>query len=111
MELSILNIFDRLDRQHERVVIQVSEDCNCWPYILIRNNGVRREESKVFIFPNMEVEKGDIITIYTKAGYPQRRKNTNERTEHILYWGEKESIWNMKNSNALLVKIEDYQTL
>ena len=108
MNLEILNILDKADIKHERIVLKANDDCNAWPYILFRNNG-KRNESKPFIFPNMEIGKGDMVTIYTKNGDSEKRKLGNGVTSHVLYWGENGSIWNADNCIALLVKIEDFK--
>ena len=65
MNLEILNILDKADIKHERIVLKANDDCNTWPYILFRNNG-KRNESKPFIFPNMEIGKGDMVTCLYK---------------------------------------------
>lgn len=112
MELEIIDILDKSDLNHERVVLKVNEYCNCWPFIIFRNNGIRAD-SKPFIFPNMNLEKGDIITLYTKNGIERKDRLTNGLKNHILYWGLKNSIWGTDNCVALLIKIEEfnYKTL
>lgn len=107
MEIEILDILDRLDLAHERVVLKVNDDCNCWPFILFRNKGVR-SESRPFIFNNMFVEKGDIITLYSKKGVNRKEKLVNGMTNHVLFWGLNNSIWEKNECIALLVRIEKF---
>ena len=112
MELEIIDILDKRDLSHERVVLKVNKDCNCWPFIIFRNNGIR-QDSRPFIFYNMDVEKGDFITLYTKKGYDQKNNLANGVKNHILFWGLDSSIWGTDNCVALLVKTKefDFKTL
>ena len=32
MNLEILNILDKADIKHERIVLKANDDCNAWPY-------------------------------------------------------------------------------
>lgn len=108
MEIEILEILDKSDLAHERVVFKVNEDCNCWPFILFRNKGVR-SESRPYIFNNIDVEKGDVITLYTKKGDNRKDRLGNGMTNHILYWGLNISIWDCKDCIALLVKTDKFE--
>lgn len=107
MEIGILNILDKKDINAERIVLQVREDCNSWPFILFCNSSNDESNRKSFIFPNMQIYKGDMITIYSKKGTDQRQKISNGNINYILYWKEDCSIWE-KNTTALLVKIADF---
>lgn len=108
MEIEILEILDRSDLAHERVVFKVNEDCNCWPFILFRNKGVR-SESRPYIFNNMDVEKGDVITLYTKNGNYRKDRLVSGMTNHVIYWGLNNSIWGDKSCIALLVKTDKFE--
>lgn len=107
MEIEILEILDKSDLAHERVVFKVNEDCNSWPFILFRNKGARNE-SLPYIFNNMDIEKGDIITLYTKSGDYRKDRLANGIKNHVLFWGLNNSIWGEKNCIALLVKIDKF---
>ena len=112
MELEIIDILDKNDLSHERVVLKVNEDCNCWPFIIFRNNG-KRQDSRPYIFYNMDVEKGDFVTLYTKKGNDTKNNLPNGVKNHMLYWGLECSIWGAENAVALLVKTKefDFKTL
>ena len=85
MEIGILNILDKKDISAERIVLQVREDCNSWAFILFCNTSKDEGCRKSFIFPNMEIHKGDMITIYSKRGTEKKQKISNGNINHILY--------------------------
>lgn len=108
MNISVINIFDRMDISHERVVLLANENCNLWPYILFNNETESDAKRHSFIFPNKDIEKGDYITIYSKKGNPIIQPVTNGRKNHIFYWNSDQSIWN-KGRKALLVETKEYE--
>lgn len=108
MNISVINIFDRMDISHERIVLLANEDCNIWPYILFNNESESDAKRFSFIFPNKEIEKGDFITIYSKKGTPSIQSVMNGRKNHIFYWNSERCIWN-KSRKALLIETQDYQ--
>lgn len=109
MNIEILNVLDKKDLKHERVVLSVKEDCNCWPFIILSNKQTYAGYKAVFVFPNMEVYKGDMITVYTKKGVTQKQKMPNGYVNHILYWGEDASVWNDDMQQILLLEVRDYE--
>ncbi len=108
MDISIINIFDRMDIDHERIVLLANENCNLWPYILFNNETESDAKRFSFIFPNEDIEKGDYITIYSKKGKPNIQKVINGKKNYIYYWESEQSIWN-NNRKALLVKTKEYE--
>lgn len=111
MELKIRNV-DRKDP--ERVILQVDETCNVWPYILFdttydeKGNPTNLNRHS-FIFPNKNVMKGDFIAIYTGKGETKEYRNQGGTTTHVFYWGLDSNVWNNEQDSALLVKVEEYK--
>lgn len=108
MELEILDILDCKDYEHERIVLQVTDNCNCWPFMLFKSQSGSNGTKSAFIFPNLEVQKGDMITIYSKKGKDYKIRLTNGYKNHCLFWGEDNSVWTDSRNAAMLVKIEEY---
>lgn len=111
MDLSIIKV-ER--QQGERIILYVENNCNTWPYILF--DTTYDEEGRVtnlnrhsFIFPNLDVNTGDFIVIYTGNGKNNSFRNKRGTTTHALYWGLDVNIWNSSQDSALLVKVEEYK--
>jgi hypothetical protein len=57
----------------------------------------------IFILPDLVVEKGDFIWLYTKPGVYGTHTNTSGATTHKLYWGVLSHIWNNDGDKAYLI--------
>ncbi len=110
MDLKILEI----QKEKEYVLFRVERDQNLWPYILFdatfdetgQSSNINRHS---FIFPNLNVKRGDFIVLYTcKGKYETFVNKTGSRT-HKLYWGFESNIWNNGCDEALLVKVDDFK--
>lgn len=104
----------RAERQpEERIILRATAYCNTWPYILFDttydNDGrVTNRNRHSFIFPNMDVSKGDFIIIYTGKGEYDRFRNKRGTMTHVLYWGLDTTVWNHQQDSALLVKVDEH---
>ena len=110
MDLKILDI----KKDKEYVLFRAEKDQNLWPYILFDatfdetglSSNINRHS---FIFPNLNVKRGDYIVLYTcKGEYETFVNKTGSRT-HKLYWGFESNIWNHGCDEALLVKVDDFK--
>ena len=110
MDLKILEI----NKENEYVLFRAEKDQNLWPYIIFdatfyetgQSSNINRHS---FIFPNLNVKRGDFIVLYTcKGKYETFVNKTGSRT-HKLYWGFEGNIWNNGCDEALLVKVDDFK--
>lgn len=110
MDLTILEI----SKEKEYVLMRAEKDQNLWPYILFdatfddtgQSSNINRHS---FIFPNLNVNRGDFIVIYTCEGLYEVFDNTAGTRTHKLYWGFGGNIWNNGCDEALLVKVDDFK--
>ena len=114
-------LFVRVDRKpqktNECIVFRMLEDSNLSRYILFDNTydedgNVSNINRHNFIFPNLNVNKGDFIRIYTKKGERNAFSNKSHTTTYELYWGfdEEYTIWNNPSDVAVIIKIESGQS-
>ena len=71
MDLVLRKIADASLADKERVIIKVLKTCNLNRYILFDTtydeNGIRSDKHRhVYVFPNLIVNEGDFIWLYTK---------------------------------------------
>lgn len=115
MDLKLIKIKDaRTD--NERVVLKVLSKCNVNSYILIdttydENGIVSNKHRHLFVFPDLVVEEGDFIWLYTKPGAYATHANTSGTITHNIYWGVNSYIWNNEGDRAYLMHYDDWDSL
>lgn len=111
MDLFVVRV-ERLPE--ERIILKVMQDCNTWPYILFDTTyddegRVTNRNRHSFIFPNLNVSKGDFIVINTSIGAYDKFRNKRGTMTHVLHWGLDSTIWNNQQDSALLVKVDEHK--
>lgn len=114
MELKLIKIKDA-QTEEELVVLKALAKCNINSYILfdttyVEKGIVSNKHRHLFIFPDLVVEEGDYIWLYTKPGIYGTHTNTSGTITHKLYWGIKSSIWNNEGDKAYLIHYDDWVT-
>lgn len=117
MKLNITKIFDPKNYDAERVLLEVTEDCNLHFFIIIDTTyypTTKRISNKLrhtYWFPNQDVLAGDTVALYTKKGINTARKNPDGiTTTYTLYWGLGNSVWNNDGDAAVLFEISEWAT-
>ena len=93
--------------QTEFVFLKAETDCNIGNYLLTdstygSNEMPSNKLRHVFFFPSLEVKKGDYVVLWTKAGKYSLGETTAKSPQHNLYWGLKETVWNVDGDKAFL---------
>jgi len=116
MHLQILKIKDSGDLENERVILRATKQCDIRWYMLFDNTydaqgNLSNLWRHMYLFPPLQLNEGDFIWLYTKAGENTSRGNTSNTTTHLLHWGFEETIWNRDDDVAYLVKYVDSQAV
>jgi hypothetical protein len=114
MNISIKYIREPGSREHERVVLEVTERDDVGRYILARSSltsdrSISSDLQDVYWLPDQKVEAGDLVVIYTKSGRNKSKQNRDGSSSHFLYWGLPDPMWNERNAVPVLFCIEDWQ--
>lgn len=116
-EFELVNITKGATGDEERIVFRVLVECNLSNYILIdktydENGQVSNVHRHCYVFPNIEVQRGDFIILYTGKGTPRSYTNNSQTTSHMFYWGFDEgvSIWNTPTDWAFILKYSEFQS-
>lgn len=113
MNLKIRGVFgEKLD--NERIVIDVLE--NSVPkenYILFDTTyddkgKISNKHRHPFFFCTNQVNKGEVIVIYTKQGDDYISKSSKQTKMYVLHWGLGVCVWNNNKDNALLAHVTEY---
>lgn len=113
MDIKIRLLLDK-NGNNERIVLDVVKKTNLERFIIFDTtydeNGVESDKNRhSFIFPCKDVEKGDIIVLYTKKGKNRTTTNHKGVPLHIYYWGLDCQVWNNDEDEALLVHVDDFE--
>ncbi len=113
MKINIKRAHDIGIRDKERIVLNVLEDCNCGSFILfdttyVDENQISNQVRHSFWLPDKDVQKGDLIVIYTKRRNDSEKVNADGSKTHFIYMGLDITIWNENGDAATLVEISDW---
>lgn len=117
MHIQIIKVKDAGDLDNERIIFKATKSCNINWYVLFdstyESDGTPSNLWRhLYIFPDLEVEEGDFIWLYTKKGQNRQRTNNSQTTTHELFWGLGNTIWNngVTHDVAHLIKYVDSQS-
>lgn len=115
MDLKLIAIKD-VQTDDERVVIKVLSKCNLNNYIIFdttfTENGILSNKHRhLFVFPNLIVNEGDYIWLYSNIGSYGTHRNISKTITHKLYWGMENHIWNNEGDKAYLLHYDDWESL
>lgn len=110
MELKIEGIFDWDDLNSQRIVLSALESGSINEFAIVDTTfqevgAISNLHRHFYSFPNLLVEKGHYIVLYTKIGTNRISVNGN-KTYHLLHWNLEVSVWN-ENDTAYLLKIAE----
>lgn len=103
-KVEIDKVHNSAEPQHEYVLLKVNEDINLKGLMVIDrtqgDEGLSDIHRHPFIFPNLEVKKGEYVGLTTgplngKPGYKKAKLTSGEPLHHF-YWGLKTPVWNDK---------------
>jgi hypothetical protein len=116
MKLQPVEISDRGVANKERLWLKVLVNTNLkffMAFVAVRlpNKLVSRETRGAYWFADKEVRAGDQVILYTAKGTPSQMVNPDGSTTHFLFWGSESTLWNAPTDCALLIEIEEWNTI
>lgn len=115
MKLSIQFVKEHGNLKDERIVLKALENTDVGNYMLadttyIDEGGVSNKLRHTFWIPDKEVDKGDLIVVYTKEGKDSTKSNKSGNKTHFFYWGLERTIWNKDEDAAAIFSISDWSS-
>lgn len=115
MDLKLIKIVDK-NTNKERLVMYAFNECNLNEYIVLdttyNEEGVISNRLRhVYIMPDIKVNKGDFVWLYTHTGDYHTHKNDSNTTTHNIYWGLDINIWNNEGDKAYLIHYDDWDRI
>jgi len=114
MKLEIKYVKDHGEIKSERIVLKVLSNTNIGTYIVsdttyYSENEVSNELRHVFWIPDKEVERGDLVVVYTRSGKNKTVKNKSGNNTHFFYWGLSKTVWNKDGDAAILLSLSNWE--
>jgi hypothetical protein len=113
MKLKITAIREPGNMQKERIVMRVEAPVNVGEFVLLQTgvneSSVTNDVHNTYWFPDKEVNTGDYVVLYTKAGKPSD-VIFKEVKSHFFYLAKSAPIWNERNRSAVLLYAPDWES-
>lgn len=115
MNIELIRIADR-GNDNERLIMRAVRECNLNEYIVLdttydEDGTVSNKLCHVFIFPNINVNEGDFIWLYTREGRYHTYNNNSNTLTHNIYWGLDIHVWNNDGDKAYLIHYDDWNSI
>jgi hypothetical protein len=114
MKLQIISVHNHGDFKKEYVLLKVLEDCDVGNYVLAdstytADGKVSNKVRHTFWFPDKEVKKGDLLSVWTGTGTNTSTKTDSGSPIHRFYWNLKTAVWNDDGDCAVLLELNTWQ--
>ena len=115
MDLKLIRIADR-GNDNERLIMRAVRKCNLNKYIVLdttydEDGTVSNKHRHVYIMPDIIVEEGDFIWLYTCDGKYHTHNNSSKTITHNIYWGLDVHVWNNDGDKAYLIHYDDLDSI
>lgn len=107
--LRVTRIENTGDVATEYVMLKAEKDCNMGDYLLTDSTYGSDEAPSnklrhVYFFPPKLVKAGEYVSLWTRAGSSSTGRTTNDQIVHRIFWGLKETVWNVTGDKAFLFR-------
>ena len=113
MNLHIRRVVDGGDIQKERISLYAEAALDIGKFLIFQSKYV--DESSVsgeinypFWLPDLQVDAGDLVVIYTKKGAARSRPNSDGSKTHFIYRNLDAPIWTDREECAVLVEMTEW---
>jgi len=116
MKLKIRSFPDAGVADKERVVIKATTNVDVGQYVLFcsrkspDSNGTSGRQQSMYWFADQQINAGELVVLYTKAGKRSQKKLSSGATAHFFYWGLSAPIWGDGSNVAVLMEASDWDT-
>ena len=113
MKLSIELVKEHGNLDKERIILKALENIDIGNYMIadttyIDEDQVSNKLRHTFWLPDVKVNKGDLIVVYTKVGNESIKKNKSGNKTYFFYWELGRSIWNKDKDAAAIFLVHNW---
>jgi len=114
MKLQLRSIVAPGKLQKERLTLRALEDLDVGDYLVAQSGYADDSPTTDFDhtlwFPYKEIQKGDLVVVYTKAGTNSERVLANGHKAHFFYLDLTSTIWDNPNNGAVVLHAPKWQS-
>ena len=115
MDLELIRIADR-GNDNERLIMRAIRKCNLREYIVLdttydEDGTVSNKHRHMYIMPDINVNEGDFIWLYTREGRYHTHNNDSKTITHNIYWGLDIHVWNNDGDKAYRIHYDDWNSI
>lgn len=115
MKLKLRSIISAGKLSQERLTLRAETDLELGDFIVAQNGFIEDSPTTVlmhsFWFPYVEVERGDLVILYTKEGESRTKSLSTGKTAHFFYLGLSNSIWDDANNAAVVLHAPTWEAM
>ena len=115
MKLKIQQITGQTPPEDERLILTVVAPVDLSEFMVV--NTLRDEQGfkqnhnrQVYVFPSLQVAKGDKVVLYTGKGIDSRLTIENNSVRHSFYWGLSKRIWRRHIGDVYLAHVKAWES-
>lgn len=113
MNLVIRSVADKGILEKERLVLHAEADVDIGKFILFRTAYIREGEvsgnvKDTLWLPDIQVDAGNLVVIYSKRGENKSRVNKDQSKTHFVYWGLGSPVWGSDHDCPVIVELSDW---
>lgn len=78
----------------------------------VDEKSVTPDRKNVFWLPDIDVQEGEFVRIYTKEGVNNKtigKFGEEPATYHNLYWGKSSTMWDVTNNVVIIMALEEWK--
>ncbi len=114
MKLKIISVHNHGDFDKEYALLRAEEDCDVGHFILadstyLENGKVSNKVRHTYWFPDKAINKGDLVSLWTRSGENITTETDTGTPLHRFYWNLKSAVWNDNGDCAVLLDIRTWQ--
>jgi hypothetical protein len=116
MDVEFQSVRDPGDKDHERVVLSAEKGVDLGRYMLIaarvsgKSTTLGGRVPASYWFPDRDINAGDLVVVYTKAGSSTAKENSSGKTSHFFYWGKTRPIWDRDDVRPVLLRVSVWKS-
>lgn len=115
MKLKIQQITGQTPPDDERLILTVVAPVNLSEFMVVNTlrdaEGLKQKQNRqVYVFPSVQVTKGDKVVLYTGKGNDSRLTIENNNVRYSFYWGLSKRIWRRHIGDVYLARVKSWES-
>jgi len=114
MSLKLRSIIERGNLSKERLTLKAADNIDIGDYAVFQcaivDGVLTTVVKRTFWFQYDQIEKGDLVVLYTKSGESRSKVLSTGSKAHFFYWGLQNPIWGNDELAAVVLKAPQWES-